>query len=59
MTGKNGGRHLCGLTALLYLPKSQGARSVEMEYRALKIKMAVKLYGSDDPAMKMVREFDG
>ena len=29
-----------------------------MEYKATKIKMAVKLYGSEDLAMEMVREFE-
>lgn len=29
-----------------------------MEYKATKIKMAVKLLGSEDLVMKMVREFD-
>ena len=44
---ENGGRHPCGLSMLLYLPRSKGGRglrSVEMEYKATKIKMAVKLW---------------
>ena len=54
---ENGGRHPCGSNALLYLPRSKGGRvlrSVEMEYKATKI----KLYGSGDHAMKVVRKFD-
>ena len=58
---ENGGRHPCGSNALLYLPRSKGGRglrSVEMEYKATKVNGAVRLYCNEDPAMKMVWEFE-
>ena len=58
---ENGGRHPCGSNALLYLPRSKGGRglrSVKMEYKATKVKGAVRLYCNEHPAMKMVRDFE-
>ena len=58
---EGGGKHPCGSTSLLYLPRDKegrGLRSVETEYKEMKVKAAVKLYQNRDPAMKMVREFD-
>ncbi|XP_022783739.1 uncharacterized protein LOC111324448 [Stylophora pistillata] len=55
------GRHPCSLNALLYMPRSRGGRglrSVEMEYKATKIKDAVRLHGNEDRALGMVREFE-
>ena len=51
----------CGSTALLYLPQCKGGRalrSVEVEYKATKVKAAVKLYENQDAVMEMVREFE-
>ena len=33
-------------------------RSVEVQYKATKIKGAVRLHGNEDPALAMVREFE-
>ena len=55
------GKHPCGTTSLLYLPRDKGGRglcSAETEYKEMKVKAAVKLYQNRDPAMKMVREFE-
>jgi len=58
---ENGRKHPGGFTAMLYLPREKGGRSlraVEMEYKLTKVKAAVKLYENKDPAMGMVREFE-
>ncbi|PFX34789.1 Ubiquilin-1 [Stylophora pistillata] len=58
---ESGGRHPCSSNALLYMPRSkggQGLHSVEMEYKATKIKGAVRLHGNEDRALGMVREFE-
>ena len=58
---ESGGRHPCSSNALLYMPRSRGGRglrSVEMEYKATKIKGAVRLHGNEDRALGMVREFE-
>ena len=58
---ENGGKHPCGSTSILYLPREKGGRglrSVEQEYQVTKVKVAVKLYRNDDQAMKMVRKFE-
>ena len=55
------GRHPCSSNALLHLPRCKGGRglrSVEMEYKAMKIKGAVRLHGNENPALGMVREFE-
>ena len=49
------GKAPCGSNALLYLPRSKGA---EAYVRLTKVKGAVRLYCNEDPAMKMVREFE-
>ena len=41
---EGGGKHSCGTTSLLYLPRDKGARglcSVETEYKETKVKAAV------------------
>ena len=56
-----GGKHPSSSTALLYLPREKGGRgvrSVEDEYKSVKVKSAMKLYGNTDPAMQMVRKFE-
>ena len=56
-----GGKHPCGTTSLLYLPRDKGGRglrSVETEYKETKVEAAVKLYQNRQPAIKMVREFE-
>ena len=58
---KSGGKHPCGSTSILYLPREKGGRilrSVEQEYQVTKVKAAVKLYKNDDQTMKMVRNFE-
>ena len=57
---ENGGSHPCGSNALLYLPRSRGGGRGrwQMEDKATKVKDAVRLYCNEDPAMKMVREFE-
>ena len=58
---EGGGKHPCGTTSLSYLPRDKGGRglrSVETDYKEMKVKAAVKLYQNRDPAMKMVIEFE-
>ena len=58
---ESGGRHPCSSILLLYVPRSEGGRglrSVEMEYKATKIKGAVRLHGNEDPSLGMVPEFE-
>ena len=58
---ENGGRHPCGSNAIFYLPRDKGGRglrSVEVEYKATKIKSAVRLCCNEEPAIQMVREFE-
>ena len=58
---ESGGRHPCSSNALLYMPRSKGERglhSVEMEYKATKVKGTVTLHGNEDPALGMVHEFE-
>ena len=58
---ENGGKHPCGSTALLYLPREKGGRglrSVENEYKTIKIKAAVNLYENPDPTMQIMLEFE-
>ena len=57
----NGGKHPLGSTALCYLSRDQGRRglrSVEEEYKAIKIKGALKLFKNTDPTMELVRKFE-
>ena len=57
----NGGKHPLGSTALRYLSRDQGGRglrSVEEEYKAIKIKGAFKLFKNTDPTMELVRKFE-
>ncbi|XP_031571639.1 uncharacterized protein LOC116305807 [Actinia tenebrosa] len=57
----NGGRHPLSSTAVLYLPREKGGRglrSIEQEYKLIKIKAAVKLYESPDPMMRAVQQFE-
>ena len=58
---ENGGKHPCGSTSLLYLPRDKGGRglrSIEREYKETKVKAAVKLFQNRDPVMKVVRDFE-
>lgn len=57
---ENEGKHPCGSTSLLYLPRYMGRtglRLIEGEYKEIKVKAAVKLFQDKDPVMKMVRDF--
>ena len=57
----NCGKHPLGSTALCYLSRDQGGRglrSVEDEYKAIKIKGALKLFKNTDPTMELVRKFE-
>ena len=57
----NGGRHPTCSNATLYLPRSiggRGLRSVEQEYKLIKIKAASKIYENPDPTIGIVRMFD-
>ena len=58
---ENGGKHPCGSTSILYLPREKGGRglhSLEQEYQVTKVKVAVKLYRNGDQGMEMVRKFE-
>ena len=51
----NKARHPCASVPLLYLPRVQGGRglkSAEQEYKEVRIKTAIHLYASSDPAVK-------
>ncbi|PFX14540.1 hypothetical protein AWC38_SpisGene21300 [Stylophora pistillata] len=61
ITVENGARHPLASTDQLYIPWSSGGRglkSVESEYKLIKIKAAVKLCANTDPTLKLVREFE-
>ncbi|XP_067023905.1 uncharacterized protein [Acropora muricata] len=52
-----GGKHPCGTTTLLFLPRDKGGRDLRsVETECKETKAAVKLYQNRDPAMKMLRE---
>ena len=56
-----GGKHPAGSTALLYLSRDKGGRglrSVEQEYKNIKIKAALKLYNNPDPSIQLVKHFE-
>ncbi|XP_022777438.1 uncharacterized protein LOC111318836 [Stylophora pistillata] len=58
---ENGGRHPLASTDQLYIPRSSGGRglkSVESDYKLIKIKAAVKRCANTDPTLKLVREFE-
>ena len=58
---ESGGKHPLGLKATAYLPRAlggRGMRSVEEEYKITKIKSVIKLYGNEDPTMRLVRAFE-
>ena len=58
---ENGARHPLASTDQLCIPRSSGGRglkSVESEYKLIKIKAAVKLCANTDPTLKLVREFE-
>ncbi|XP_022810379.1 uncharacterized protein LOC111347394 [Stylophora pistillata] len=58
---ESGARHSLASTDQLYIPRSSGGRglkSVESEYKLIKIKAAVKLCANTDPTLKLVREFE-
>ena len=57
----NGGKHLASSTALLYVSRKKGGRSlqlVEGEYKITKITAAMKFFSNSHHSMKMVREFE-
>ena len=57
---ENGEWHPTSLNAVLYLPRSiggRGLRLVELEYKLIKIKAALKVYENADPMMATVRDF--
>ena len=58
---ENGGKHPTGSSALLYVPRAVGGRgmkSVETAYKVTKIKTALKIQGSTDPTVKLVKNWD-
>ena len=58
---ENGAKHPLGSTSLMYLPRKsrgRGLKSVESEYKLIKIKAAVKLYSNTDQTMIVVRDFE-
>ena len=52
----SGGNHPKGSIAALY--GGRGLKSLEEEYKNIKIKTAVKLYENTDPKMTTVRKFE-
>ena len=58
---ESGGKHPLGSTVLLYLPREKrwrGLKSVEQEYKLVKIKAALKVYKNLDPTIAFVRKFE-
>ena len=58
---ENGGKHPLGASDLLYLPRRVGGRgrkSIEAEYKLIKVKAAVTLHNNLDPTMELVRQFE-
>ena len=61
VVSENGGRHPLRSTALFYLPRVAGGRSmksVQQEYKLSKIKAAIKINNNLDPMMNTVRAFE-
>ena len=57
----NGSKHPLSSKAVLYLPRADGGRglkSVEQDYKLIKIKEAIKFYESQDPIIRSVRAFE-
>ena len=57
----SGANHSKAPTAAFYLARKNGGRglkSVEKEYKNIKIKAVVKLYENTDPSMTTVRKFE-
>ena len=50
LVSENGGKHPLSCSAVFYLPRVTGGRgkSVEHEYKVIKIKAAIKLYMNPD-----------
>ena len=58
---ENGGKHPAGSSALLYLPRAVGGRgmkSVETVYKVTKINTVLKIHGSTDSTVKLVKNWD-
>ena len=58
---ENGGKHPLSSTAMIYLTSGKevrGMRSVEREYKSVKVKAAVNLYKNPDLTMETVRKFE-
>ena len=55
---ENGGNHLKGSTAILYVSRMLGGRDLTSVDNDYKIKAAVKLYCNSDPTMTAVRSFE-
>ena len=58
---ENGAKHPLGSTKLIYSPRrigGRGLKSIEQEYKLIKIKAAVNRYTNQDPTMGLVREFE-
>ena len=56
---EQGGKHPLGSTGLCHLTRQSGGRglrSVEVEYKAIKIKGALNLFKNEDPTMELVRQ---
>ena len=54
---ENGGKHPLSSTVIMYLAREKegrGLRSVEREYKLIKIKAAMKLCQNMDPSMRAV-----
>ena len=57
----NGAKHPLSFTELLYLPRKLGGwglKSIEREYKTIKIKAAMILYSNNDPTIHLVRQFE-
>ena len=61
LISENGGTHPLSSTAVLYIPRATGGRglkSVEREYKLIKIKATKKQYENPNPTMRSVRIFE-
>ena len=61
VTLESGGKHPLVSTELIYLQRKLGGRglkSVEEEQKLTKVKVAVKIYGNQDPVIEAVRRYE-
>ena len=61
LISENGGTHTLSSTEVLYIPRARGGsglKSVEQDYKLIKINATKKQYENPDPMMRSVRIFE-